>query len=76
MKSIKKLGIALALIAPCILAAPAVPAFEPLRETELEAQELLTGGWRTEWSGKKVACWPDPCPPSEWCCAIIWPGAA
>ena len=76
MKSIKKLGIALALIAPCILAAPAVPAFEPLRETELEAQELLMNGWRTQWSGDFVICWPDPCPMFEWCCVIFRPGAA
>ncbi len=76
MKSIKKLGIALALIAPCILAAPAVPAFEPLRETELEAQELIIDRLRTDVFDHHAVCWLQPCRPFEPCCILFRPGAA
>ena len=76
MKSIKKLGIALALLAPCILAAPAVPAFEPLRETELEAQELIIDMLRTDVFEDHAVCWLRPCRPLEPCCILFRPGAA
>lgn len=48
MKSIKKLGIALALIAPCILAASAVPAFEIPVEAKLEDQEPILASYRID----------------------------
>ena len=48
MKSIKKLGIALALMAPSILVAPAVSAFEAPERVKLEAQVPILASYRID----------------------------
>ncbi len=71
MKSIKKLGVALALAVSCLVAAPVTPLEGPA-ETRLEATADLRWGYEVKGG---VLCTPRRCNPKPFeptiCCNII-----